>query len=150
MLALRAVIDIPEDDLAILLRIAAGASRMKEKQTATKKSAMDVDDETGSAIPALSAVLPLCVTYPSSTAALRLAFRQRLNDAGALMAVLQLLLEWLHAHSQEERQLFPEETKKDLHGALIPIFLEKQRKQNTLPSLEKVRSSRYVITRFLR
>lgn len=148
LVALKSVIDIPEDNLVSLLSVAVGISARKGKNSSANDSAMDVDAGSDSSTPALSAVLPLCVNYSTSAAALRLAFRQRLNDADALISVLEMLLEWLRSYSEDEPQLLPERTKKDLHGALIPAFEEKKNRKNMLPPLEKVRFPRYLRSLF--
>ncbi|GJE84877.1 hypothetical protein PsYK624_009530 [Phanerochaete sordida] len=132
MLALKTVIDVPESDVAVLLQSSAAAAR----RTQSDENAMQVDAAADSSVPALSSVLALCTTYTMSAPALRLAIRQHLSDAAELTAVLQVLHQWINTWCAEDVALLPERTKKDLHGALVPVLEQKQK--GTLPPLDKV------------
>ncbi|KAI0689236.1 hypothetical protein BC835DRAFT_264850 [Cytidiella melzeri] len=138
ILAVKTVNDIPEDHLVSLLSTSATTARQREKQPLTDDSAMEVDSGVDSSLPSLSSVLPLCVTYPTSAPALRLALRRHFSDAEALTSVLGLLAEWLRSYAEEEPQLFPEGTKKDLHGALVPLYEEQRKRKHRHPPAEKV------------
>ncbi|KAI0347456.1 hypothetical protein BDW22DRAFT_1351894 [Trametopsis cervina] len=137
LLAIKAVVDLPESDLMALLCFTAKTPRQLEKQPATDQSAMDVDITTSPGDLSLASLLPLCVTYRTTASALRLAFRKQFGDAAALTSVLEALAGWLRSYAEEGPQLLPEGTKKDLHGALIPKYEEKQ-KNCGLPPLEKI------------
>ena len=138
-LALKAVNDIPEDHLVSFLSISVTTPRQREKLPLTDDSAMEVDDgPLDSSKPTLSAILPLCVTYPTSAPALRLALRTHLSDAAAVTSILEVLAEWLRSYVEEEPQLLPQGTKKDLHGALIPLYQDKRKRKDRLPPSEKV------------
>lgn len=131
LLALKTVIDIPEGDVMAFLHTSASTARQKQKDD----NAMQVDATSDSAIPSLFAVLSLCVSYTMSAPALRLAIRQHLPDAAELVAILRVLNEWIDAWCAEDVHFLPERTKKDLHGALVPV-LEKQK--GAIPPLERV------------
>lgn len=132
MLALKTVIDVPESDVISLLHSSAVVAR----QMRSDDSAMQVDAAADSSIPPLPSVLSLCTTYTISAPALRLAIRQHLSDAAELTVILHVLSEWIDAWCAEDVSLLPERTKKDLHGALVPILEEKQK--GALPPLVKV------------
>ena len=139
LLSLKTVMDIPESDVVGLLRTPITSSQQKR----TDDSAMQVDVAVDASVPSLQTVLALCVTYTMSTPALRLAIRQHLPDAAELTIVLQALHEMVNAWCAEDVLLLPERTKKDPHGALVPVIEEKQK--GALPPLDKVRASRCVI-----
>jgi hypothetical protein len=138
VLAVKTVTDIPEDHLISLLSAAVTTPRQQEKQPLTDDSAMNVDVSAEPSTPSLSSILPLCVTYPTTAPALRLALRSHLSDAKALTLVLGGLADWLNSYVEEEPQLLPEGTKKDLHGALVPVYEEKKKRKHRLPPLDKV------------
>ena len=100
------------------------------------ENAMQVDAVADAPTPSLHSVLSLCATYTMSAPALRLAIRKHLPDAAELTTVLRVLNEWIDAWCVEDVYLLPEKTKKDLHGALVPVFQEKQK--SVLPPLDKV------------
>lgn len=82
--------DIPEVELADgLAHVVARAS------TPGDANAMQVDVPSTSDAPALPVFLALCVAYPASPSALRVALRRSLADAGAVLAILDVLQGWL-------------------------------------------------------
>ena len=133
MLAMKTVIDLSEAEVMSLLQASAAATQRR----VTDESAMQIDAVADSSVPALPVVLSLCVTYVMSAPALRLAIRQNISDAAELNAILQVLKGWIDAWCNEDVQLLPTRTKKDLHGAIIAVFEDKQKA--ALPPLEKVR-----------
>lgn len=150
--ALKTVNDIPEDHLVSFLSATIPTPRQREKLPLTDEQAMDVDSLPPTATsninsstppPPLSTVLALCITYPTSAPALRLAIRTHLNDASALTSVLQVLVEWVRGYvEEEERRFLPEGTKRDAHGALVPVDAEKEKERKEkrkAPGLQKVR-----------
>lgn len=52
-------------------------------------------DATSSDTPMLPSILAACVAYPTSDAALRIAIREQLNHAEAILPILVILDEWL-------------------------------------------------------
>lgn len=52
-------------------------------------------DATSSDTPMLPSILAACVAYPTSDAALRIAIREQLNYAEAILPILAILDEWL-------------------------------------------------------
>ena len=52
-------------------------------------------DATSSDTPMLPSILAACVAYPTSDAALRIAIREQLNHAEAIVPILVILDEWL-------------------------------------------------------
>lgn len=133
LLALKTVMDISEGDVMALLHTSAAAARQRKPD----EDAMRVDAASDSSMPSLQSVLSLCVTYTMSAPALRLAIRQHLRDAAELTVILQVLNEWINTWCAEDVPLLPKRTKKDLHGALVPVLEEKQK--GALPPLDKVR-----------
>ncbi|KIP07738.1 hypothetical protein PHLGIDRAFT_127500 [Phlebiopsis gigantea 11061_1 CR5-6] len=133
LLSLKTVMDIPEADVIGLLHTSISAPRQKQADD----NAMQVDATTPDTfVPSLQTVLALCVTYTMSAPALRLAIRQHLPDAAELTVVLQALHEMVNAWCDEDVLLLPDRTKKDPHGALVPVIEEKQK--GALPPLDKV------------
>ncbi|KAG1756596.1 uncharacterized protein EDB91DRAFT_1093491 [Suillus paluster] len=96
MLAFNSVVDISEDDMISL----AKALVAKEQQSQTNPEAMDVDS-TQVWTPTLSAYMLACVSYPTSSAALRLAIRKHLPDAQDLIPILELLDGWTIGGTEE-------------------------------------------------
>ena len=79
------------------------------------------------------------ILYPVSLPALRIALRTHLRDADALTYVLSLLIGWLDQWTAEDVALLPEETTKDAHGALVPVYPASKLE---IPPMDKVRLSR--------
>ena len=87
-LAFRNVPDLPEDEVVRLLRSAQGDSEPPD--------AHDVQvGATSSDPPTLPSILAACVSYPMSDAALRMAIREQLNHAEAIIPILTVLDDWL-------------------------------------------------------
>ncbi|KAL1757337.1 hypothetical protein FB107DRAFT_209680 [Schizophyllum commune] len=88
--------DIPETEL-----IEALAHVIALKPALTDANAMQVDTPTPTAPDTLTlpAFLALCVAYPSSQSALRVAIRRALADASAVLATLDVLQTWLARHA---------------------------------------------------
>ncbi|KAI4518997.1 hypothetical protein K525DRAFT_207165 [Schizophyllum commune Loenen D] len=88
--------DIPETEL-----IEALAHAIALKPATPDANAMQVDTPTPTApdTPTLPTFLALCVAYPSSQSALRVAIRRALADAPAVLATLDVLQTWLARHA---------------------------------------------------
>ncbi|KAI0322531.1 hypothetical protein OF83DRAFT_1093764 [Amylostereum chailletii] len=98
--ALQTVIDIPEDHLLAFLR-----SAVLSHAKPSNDDAMEVDSASGGM--ALREATALCVRYTMSAPALSLAFRQKLPEAENIVAVLEVLDEWLQGLSSQDKTLFP-------------------------------------------
>lgn len=96
MLAFNSVVDISEDEMISL----AKALVDKQREPQTDPEAMDVDSNQGWT-PTLSAYMLMCVSYPTSPAALRLAIRKHLPDAQDLILILELLDGWTVGGTEE-------------------------------------------------
>lgn len=84
----RNVPDLPEAEMIKLLRSAWENSQPSDL--------LDVQvDATSSDTPMLPSILAACVAYPTSDAALRIAIREQLNHAEAIVPILVILDEWL-------------------------------------------------------
>nr|GAT53704.1 predicted protein [Mycena chlorophos] len=81
------VLDISESDLVYILRVVIENSR-------ASATAMDVDAPLGK-MPSLAAYLNACVRYRTSSTALRVAIHQHLNQAEDILAVLDILDQWI-------------------------------------------------------
>lgn len=138
ILALQNVKDIPEVDIVTCLHYIIA---VYQPRNTTNQNVMDVD--TGSAAlkpPTLAQFLVLCVKYDSSTAALRLAFRQKLCDAEDVLAVLEVLEQWMLRWSQKASKLAvaSKQTKKNEHGVVVPVLQPLGAKSDPPPQ-DKVR-----------
>lgn len=96
MLSFNSVVDISEDEMISL----AKALVDKEREPQTDPEAMDVDSNKAWT-PTLSAYMLMCVSYPTSPAALRLAIRKHLPDAQDLIPILELLDGWTVGGTEE-------------------------------------------------
>ncbi len=130
ILALKTVVDLSEADIVSLIQVFVSA------HGENSEGAMQVDESTSVAVPSLPSVLSLCLSYPTSAAALRLAIRQQLRDSKDLTCILQILSGWLDSWCEDDVQLLPERTKKDLHGALVPVLEDKRK--DTVPPVNNV------------
>jgi hypothetical protein len=96
MLSFNSVVDISEDEMISL----AKALVDKQRERLTDPEAMDVDSNK-TWTPTLSAYMLMCVSYPTSPAALRLAIRKHLPDAQDLVLILGLLDGWIVGGTEE-------------------------------------------------
>ncbi|KAG1891199.1 hypothetical protein F4604DRAFT_1989301, partial [Suillus subluteus] len=96
MLSFNSVVDISEDEMISL----AKALVDKQRQSQTDPEVMDVDSNKAWT-PTLSAYMLMCVSYPTSPAALRLAIRKHLPDAQDLISILELLDGWTIGGTEE-------------------------------------------------
>jgi hypothetical protein len=87
-LAFRNVPDLPENEVIKLLCSVPNDGRPHDTQD------MQVG-ATSSDTPTLPSILAACVSYPTSDAALRMAIREHLNLAGAIIPILAILDDWL-------------------------------------------------------
>ncbi|PSR73431.1 hypothetical protein PHLCEN_2v10723 [Hermanssonia centrifuga] len=133
ILALKTVVDLSEADVVSLIQVFVSAHCENKPSS---EGAMQVDESTSVAVPSLPSVLSLCLSYPTSAAALRLAIRQQLRDSKDLTCILQILSGWLDSWCEDDVQLLPERTKKDLHGALVPVLEDKRK--DTVPPVNNV------------
>ncbi|EJD53658.1 hypothetical protein AURDEDRAFT_180088 [Auricularia subglabra TFB-10046 SS5] len=87
----KSVPDVPETELLRLLKVVmAGPQKTKDKD------AMDVDSGAHlGKMPQLPTFLSLCVSYPTSSQALRSAMREYLTQAEDIMTVLTVLDTWV-------------------------------------------------------
>ncbi|KAG1827107.1 uncharacterized protein BJ212DRAFT_1474290 [Suillus subaureus] len=74
----------------------------KQQKPQTDPEVMDVDSNK-TWTPTLSAYMLMCVSYPTSPAALRLAIRKHLPDAQDLISILELLDGWTIGGTEEHR-----------------------------------------------
>ncbi|KAF7359249.1 hypothetical protein MSAN_01267200 [Mycena sanguinolenta] len=84
------VTDLAESDLMLILQFIAEHSRK-----AAGADTMEVDSSPLGAIPTLSSFLSACVRYPTSPAALRAAIHQHLKQPEDVVAVLEILDDWV-------------------------------------------------------
>ncbi|KAJ7243378.1 hypothetical protein B0H12DRAFT_1236417 [Mycena haematopus] len=84
------VTDLAESDLMFILQFIAEHSRK-----ADGADAMEVDSSPLGVIPTLSSFLNACVRYPTSPAALRAAIHQHLKQPEDMVAVLEILDDWI-------------------------------------------------------
>lgn len=96
MLSFNSVVDISEDEMVSL----AKALVDKQRESLTDPEVMDVDSNK-TWTPTLSAYMLMCVSYPTSPAALRLAIRKHLPDAQDLIPILELLDGWTVGGTEE-------------------------------------------------
>ncbi|KAG2041673.1 hypothetical protein BDR03DRAFT_945379 [Suillus americanus] len=96
MLSFNSVVDISEDEMISI----AKALVDKQRQPQTDPGVMDVDSNKAWT-PTLSAYMLMCVSYPTSPAALRLAIRKHLPDAQDLISILELLDGWTIGGTEE-------------------------------------------------
>ncbi|KZT05551.1 uncharacterized protein LAESUDRAFT_655546 [Laetiporus sulphureus 93-53] len=130
--AMETVSDLPETDIITLL----AETVTRHRQSASHEDAMQVDLPSGTF--SLLAFLALCINYPTSPAALRVALHQQLSEAGSLVAVLDALDGWVEHSFAQEIQLLPDGLKKDAHSILVPVYVES--KKVDLPPVDKVLS----------
>jgi len=130
VLALSAVIDLPESDIISLLAKVVAHHRQ------SNPDAMQVDSPSPSGPPTLPAFLALCVTYSASPGPLRVALRKHLPDAEAIVCVLEVLDGWIGKWGEEELRLVPEKVKKDAHGAYVAVYAEERTPE--MPPLDKI------------
>lgn len=131
-LALKSVIDIPENDIISFLHDVISS----QPKTQQDGDTMQIDVPTDAAISPVSDLLALCVTYPTSAAAMRVALRKHIREADELIAILAILVDWIEAWCGEEEKFLPEEAKKGEHDVLIPVVEEN--KSDERPPLDKV------------
>ncbi|KAJ7168244.1 hypothetical protein C8R43DRAFT_144266 [Mycena crocata] len=110
------VIDLPESDLMSILQFVAQRSR-----NADEADAMDVDAPALGAIPTLPTFLNACVQYQTSAANLRAAIHQNLAQPEDVVAVLEVLDEWVGQWKGAEVIALPpkKSVRKDEHGVTV-------------------------------
>lgn len=96
MSSFNSVVDISEDEMMSL----AKALVDKQQELQIDPEAMHVDSNKAWT-PTLSAYMLMCVSYPTSPAALRLAIRKHLPDAQDLIPILELLNGWTIGGTEE-------------------------------------------------
>ncbi|VDB97147.1 unnamed protein product [Peniophora sp. CBMAI 1063] len=114
-LALTTVIDIPESDVLDALRSIVVAHVRSSSGT----DEMQVDGTPST--PALAPFLGLAVRYSTSIAPLRLAIRQYLPEPENVVAVLEIIDDWLDEIFTSERLLLAPEDKINAPDELPPI-----------------------------
>jgi len=87
-LTFRNVPDLPESEMIKLLR---SAWRNSQSSDTLDRQV----DATSSDTPMIPSILAACVAYPTSDAALRMAIREQLNHAEAIVPILVILDDWL-------------------------------------------------------
>ncbi|KAH8096702.1 hypothetical protein BXZ70DRAFT_331420 [Cristinia sonorae] len=133
LLSLKNVIDIPETHLTTFLHdVIVSKSKAQDGD-----DSMQVDSSSAvTSLPNLQDLLALCVTYPTSAPAMRVAIRKHLREADELVTILKVLVKWTEMWCEEESKFLPAETKKDEHGVLVPLIEEKG--NGNIPPLDKV------------
>lgn len=96
MLSFNSVVDISEDEIISL----AKALIDEQREPQPDPEVMNVDSNKAWT-PTLSAYMLMCVSYPTSPAALRLAIRKHLPDAQDLILILELLDGWTIGGTEE-------------------------------------------------
>ncbi|KAG1905904.1 uncharacterized protein F5891DRAFT_1274949 [Suillus fuscotomentosus] len=96
MLSFNSVVDISEDEMISL----AKALIDEQREPQPDPEVMNVDSNKAWT-PTLSAYMLMCVSYPTSPAALRLAIRKHLPDAQDLILILELLDGWTVGGTEE-------------------------------------------------
>jgi hypothetical protein len=134
-LALKNVIDITESDIMALLKLAIDAHRRRDPNS------MEVDAApaaSSTAIPPLSTILAACIDYPTSSAALRVAFRQHLRDAEDVIAIMGALEDWITAWHEQPSQLGPAagDVRKNEQGIFVVQTLLSTTRET--PDIDKV------------
>jgi hypothetical protein len=134
-LALKNVIDITESDIMALLKLAIDAHRRRDPNS------MEVDAApaaSSTAIPPLSTILAACIDYPTSPAALRVAFRQHLRDAEDVIAIMGVLENWITAWHEQPSQLGPVtgDVRKNEQGIFVVQTLSSSTPET--PDIDKV------------
>ncbi|KAG2078131.1 hypothetical protein BDR04DRAFT_1226911 [Suillus decipiens] len=96
MLSFNSVVDISEDEMISLVKVLVD----KQRESQTDPEAMHVDSNKAWT-PTLSTYMLMCVSYPTSPAAMRLAIRKHLPDAQDLILILELLDGWTIGGTEE-------------------------------------------------
>ena len=94
MLALKTVIDIPEQDMVLILH-----DVIRDTSTRVPNDAMQIDSAM---MPALTDVLSLCVDYPISAPSFRLSIHRQIREADELNVLLEILLGWMQRWCSED------------------------------------------------
>ncbi|KAL4247039.1 Nucleolar protein 11 [Abortiporus biennis] len=131
MLAMKTVIDIPEEDIVLILHEAS-----RDSSANPSDDAMQIDSP--STQPSLERVLSSCVEYPISTPPFRLAIHRQIREADEVDRILQVLLTWVDQWYSEDQEshLLPEKVIKNSHGVLVAIPTPKI--LDGVPSLKKM------------
>lgn len=99
----RNVLDISEAELMETLQLIVASHR----KSISAAGDMQVDAGAVSDVPSLPAFLALCIRYPTSPPALRLAIRDHLRDVDDTMVVLRVLEAWIKECTQRDAKLLP-------------------------------------------
>jgi len=134
ILALKNVIDISEEDVTSILHDVIRAHGGVRPHA----DAMEVDVPPSSTVPSLENTLPLCVVYPTSGPALRLAIRSSLREATELDRILEVFLVWIDRWCSEPELLLLDKVEKDSHG--VSIVSQGQKTLDGIPPLDKILS----------
>ena len=129
MLVIDNVIDIPEADLILVLKLAVTSHRQRGSG-----DAMQVDSPEGD-MPSLFTLLASVVRCPTSPAAMRTAIHQRLSDAEDIVCVLEVIDKWLVTWSSQDASLLPSRVSKNSRGVFEPVA---QSSGIDIPPLDKV------------
>ncbi|RDB20161.1 hypothetical protein Hypma_012958 [Hypsizygus marmoreus] len=134
-LALSNVLDLSEAEILDCLYSVVVKHRQNDIASLNDADAMQVD--TVSDLPSLPAFLSLCVTYSTSPPALRLAIRNSLKEAEDILAVLNVLADWITKWSKREVKLLPSKKDMSKNEAGIPV-LNTREVNRDLPPLKSV------------
>ena len=127
----RNVPDLPETEVMKLLR-----STWKNSQPSDTPDVQA--DATSSDTPTLPSILAACVAYPTSDAALRMAIREQLNHAEAIVPILIILDDWLVKLSSLETGLVLDASLvRNEHSVVVPTLSGSGEVE--VPPLDKVR-----------
>ena len=100
-MAFRNVPDLPENEVIKLLRSVQNDGRPPDPDTHDEQ-----EGPMSSDTPTLPSILAACVSYPTSDAALRMAIREQLNHAEAIIPILAIIDDWLVKLSSRGTDLF--------------------------------------------
>ncbi|KAJ7460953.1 hypothetical protein B0H11DRAFT_2315486 [Mycena galericulata] len=129
------VMDLVESDMIFILQFVVECSR-----TMDGTDAMEVDPPALGAVPKLPTFLDACVRYNTSPAMLRAAMQQHMHQAEDVLAVLEVLDEWVGACKNAEVIALPMKKSlgKNEHG--VTVLMDGWRKEGAgaQPPLIKV------------
>lgn len=131
-LAFEHVVDLPENDIMILLHVVINN---QDPDT----TAMDVDSAPSASekVPSLVAFLASCIRYPSSPPTLRAAIRKHISGAEEVTMILSVIENWIDVWATVDQPLLPSKVVKNKNRDKLAIP-EKDADVTNLPTLPKV------------
>ena len=129
--------DLSENDVIEVLKLVITHHRNQNLPNAMQTDPPSPSSEQ----PSLSTYLTTLISYPTSTAPLRLAIRRHLGDVEDVVCLMDIMDEWIEGWAQEEVMLLPPATTRDERGAIAWSWGEGfKTKRLDLPPLDKVLS----------